>query len=84
MTALTDTAPIETRAKHNRVGTFAREEPITRYNKKGRPMAGYSKTLVMQPLLYQRLLTEARRKNINTSSLMRMILSEQLPELDPE
>lgn len=84
MGVLTDTAPIKTRAKHNRVGTFAREEPITRYNKKGQPLAGYSKTVVLQPLLYQRLLREARRKNVNTSSLMRMILSGELPEIDPE
>ena len=64
-------------------GSFRSEAPRPRVNKQGKPMDGYTKTVVLQPDLYLRLLAEAERQHINTSSLIRVILSDTLPALPP-
>jgi hypothetical protein len=73
--------PLHERVVTNAEGSFRREAPRPRVNKQGKPMDGYTKTVVLQPDLYLRLLAEAERQHINTSSLIRVILSDTLPAL---
>ena len=65
----------------NMDGSLRREAPRPRVNKRGEPLDGYTKTVFLQEDLYQRLLAEAERQHINTSSLIRVILSDTLPAL---
>lgn len=69
------------RALTNAEGSFRSEVPRPRVNKRGQPLDGYTKTVVLQEDLYRRLLAEAERQHINTSSLIRVILSDALPAL---
>jgi hypothetical protein len=54
--------PLPPRVVTNMDGSFRSEAPRPRVNKHGKPMDGYTKTVVLQPDLYLRLLAEAERQ----------------------